>query len=664
MSTCFEPITPVKLSWRNGWPYSQQFEDIYFSNEGVEESTYVYLHGNQLIKRWGQLKSDETFVIVELGFGTGLNLLLAIQHFLIHAPSKAHLHYFALEKYPLTFEDLSQCLSLWPNLSQESQLLLSVYPALLTPGYHCCKLDNSRITLHLLLGDADESLRGLLHSNSASLEPLLRSWHVDAWFLDGFAPAKNPDMWSKHLFSSMALLSKPNTTLATFSAAGFVRRGLIEAGFEIQKMNGFGHKRDMLVGSFVEIKPSYCTRYTPWHISELPSYQTKKAIVVGAGLAGCFTAYELAQRGWQVTLIDEASAVAKRASANPKAVLYPNLSIYRAPLTQWMLHAFIYAKQCYQPWLDRGLFEGELKGILQLATDDKTCRYLSSLTEWLNHYPQLGRLVTSEEATALSGISLLHPGLFIPFAGWINAQQLCEFLSQCSGIDCVLDETISELRPTENGWKVNKYEAEVVVLATGYQANQWLETNFLSLTPFKGQLTAIEGFTEIQNLKLPICAKGHLLPLDKGIHWMGATYQQGVVNTLCEKTDDETNLKLVASLAASNDLPQVVNHWADVRVATRDYMPVVGPVPKSELFSNIFSVLALNRKQFVSSPGPYHSGLYLCSGFGSRGLTTIPWSANYLANIISGTPCGISREMAQSVSPARFLIQKIAQSKR
>jgi tRNA 5-methylaminomethyl-2-thiouridine biosynthesis bifunctional protein len=231
-----ENSTPHRpLEWRNHQPYSTQFEDIYFSTDnGLLESEYVFLQGNQLATRWQTLALPD-FNIIETGFGTGLNFLNCAKLWLDTTNPPATLHFVSVEKYPLQLMDISKALALWPNLAELSHAFLAQYPTALLGN--SITLFSGRIRLSLLIGDAITQLKTL-------------NLKADAWFLDGFAPSKNPDMWHANLFEEMARLSQLDTTFATFTSAGDVRRKLLAAGFDVQKRTGFGRKREMLLGKF------------------------------------------------------------------------------------------------------------------------------------------------------------------------------------------------------------------------------------------------------------------------------------------------------------------------------------------------------------------------------------------------------------------------------
>lgn len=228
------------FEWRDGQPYSSQFQDVYFSTEnGLAETEYVFLQGNDLAQRFSKLGKDR-FTIIETGFGTGLNFLCTARLWLNEAPGNSTLYFITTEKYPLKADDMAASHKLWPKLKPMSLPLLAQYPNLLSSK--TISLYDDRVRLTLFLGDADQTL-ATLHTTA------------DAWFLDGFAPAKNPEMWQQSLFKKMATLSKNNTTFATFTSASDVRRGLQAAGFEVSKRPGFGKKREMLVGKYFTVIP-------------------------------------------------------------------------------------------------------------------------------------------------------------------------------------------------------------------------------------------------------------------------------------------------------------------------------------------------------------------------------------------------------------------------
>jgi tRNA 5-methylaminomethyl-2-thiouridine biosynthesis bifunctional protein len=231
------------LNWKDGQPFSERYGDVYFSTDsGLEETRHVFLRGNRLAERFAVLSAGESFCIGETGFGTGLNFLCAWQLFEQVAPPGASLDFFSVEKFPLNDDELRVALTLWPELHAQAETLLARWQRRV-PGWNRWSFVGGRVRLTLAMEDVAEAL------------PQLPAGCVDAWFLDGFSPAKNPEMWSESVLASIARASCAGTTLATYTSAGWVRRGLQQAGFVVERTPGFGRKREMARGTISPLAP-------------------------------------------------------------------------------------------------------------------------------------------------------------------------------------------------------------------------------------------------------------------------------------------------------------------------------------------------------------------------------------------------------------------------
>lgn len=666
MSNLFVPIKTAKISWKGNVPYSIEYQDIYFSvQSGIEQSNYVFVSGNQLIERWKALPTNgcEQFCIAETGFGSGLNFLLAWSLWEKYAPKSAQFHFITCEKHPLSREDLKQCVSLWPELDIYASQLINSYPVL-TPGYHHLIFSNGRVRLTIMLGEAVDCYEQLLHCGDSKLESMLRARCIDAWFLDGFSPSKNESMWSDSLFSIIAMLSKQGTTLATYTVAAPVKARLVNNGFTVEKKKGFAGKRHMLTAQLNNMVPLKLKKLsTPWHVARCQKFQEKKAIVIGGGLAGCFTAYALANRGWKITLFDELDQLGMGASGNVRAVLFPKISAFRSPFTQLMLSSFLFSSQFYQQYLSDSEF-AHLNGALLLDGSEKEANAQHSLQEWLNVYPELARFINSQEASHLTGVPITQSGLFIPFSGWLDSTLLCNKLANTEGISIVLNSVVEHIEFENEYWIVNGHRAPTLIIANGYKLNRFKETQHLPVKPIRGQMSIIRSNEETQSLKIPLCGDGHVLPQIDGHHYFGATYELNVDKNCSLQEDDLINhSKLKALPTALNWSESIVGHWSGVRGSTPDYLPLVGPLPIAHLFLSRFSGLENNAKRWIPHAGDYYSGLYVCAGFGSRGLTTIPLCAEWLASQINHEISCLPRSLTQAFSPARFLRREIVRRK-
>lgn len=660
MSNPFVPIETAALDWSQGLPSSIQYQDVYYAQQGgIEQSLYVFLEGNRIKERCLALPSQEEsiFTVGETGFGTGLNFLLTWQLWEQHAPKRARLHYVSCDKHPLSLNDLTTCLAQWPQLKKYSDLLIQHYP-ILTPGYHSISFNEGQIQLTLMLGDAWDCFEQALICGESKLEAELRTAFVDAWYLDGFSPKRNDTMWSEPLIKVISMLSKPGTTLATYTAASKVKSLLKQYGFELVKTKGFGGKRHMISGRFAASTARLKLRITPWHYAP-PLPKEKKAVIIGAGLAGCFMAYSLSKRGWDITLIDEHKALAEGASANQQAVLFPKLSAYKSPLTQLMLDGFLYAHQFYSALLDEEDL-GELKGAFILAHNKREQATQNSVNDWLQTYPELGQLLSQDQASDVLGIPVENGGLFLPLSGWINSPALCRALIARSKVRVRTQCRVEELTERPNGWSVGGIDTPIVILCNGYQTAQFSQSKHLPIKPIRGQMTVIKATSGSRNLSIPLCGDGHVLPAIANKHHIGATYGLDNASLVMNDSDDEDNKAKLKQLSTQTQWSdEVIDHWAGVRATTPDYLPLVGPIARADLFVEQFASLATNSKRWIAQAGPYYPGLYVCAGFGSRGLTTIPLCAEWLATYLNNEWSCLPRSLIQSLAPARFLRKKI-----
>jgi len=240
-------ITPVRLEFQETrTPYSPMFKDVYFQAEqGIEESTYIYLNGTGFSEACKNRPEQKQFTVGEIGFGVGLNFLLSYRHFLEHSKPDQKLTYLSVEKYPIHLEDLVSLYSRFPELSSVSKDLLDQYPVL-TPGFHSLSLSGGRVKLILMLGDAHELFPQVELAGNPGIE---------FWYLDGFAPSRNPDAFQDTIFASLSRISFPNACGASFTTASWVRRSLESLGFKINKRPGFGKKRECMTVLFPTAKP-------------------------------------------------------------------------------------------------------------------------------------------------------------------------------------------------------------------------------------------------------------------------------------------------------------------------------------------------------------------------------------------------------------------------
>ena len=541
---------------------AETFGDVYFSRAGgPAESEYVFLRHNGLPQRF---EKADTFVIAETGFGTGLNMLLTCAAWAERAPTEAHLHLVSFEKYPLRPDDLRLAHAHWPELARWCERLQRHYPPLL-PGWHRLPMARN-IDLWLWFGDVHEGLADL---NVA----------VDAWYLDGFAPAKNPDMWTEPLFEQMARLSAPEATFATFTAAGVVRRGLQGVGFTVEKVPGFGRKREMLRGR--------------WNGSARQERVSppRTLAVIGAGLAGAHVARRAAEAGVHVTVF-EAVHPAHGASGNRAGVFHPLVSADWNPRSRW----YQLALESLRWHLERlPPDEGGFTGLTHVAVTET----------WQWRFERFARRFVEHNGVE-SSPSLCEnapPAWRYGWAGWLSPPRWVAQLLEHPGIT-LRQQRVEGIQMSERGWMdVAGHRFDAVVVATGAWTPPLERAPADMIRPVAGQVDLFEPVAA--PMAHPWVHEGYTVPVDEG--WVcGATFVK----------QDPFGLKVSASATAENQarlrracpsLPPLKSRSArvSVRPTTRDHTPIIGLWPGA-------------------------ARVAVSLGHGARGLLSTPLAAEWL----------------------------------
>lgn len=681
-------IELASLSWdADGQPLSNAFGDVYFSKaNGLEETRHVFLTHNQLEERWKSLAPHTHFTIGETGFGSGLNFLAAWELWLKTAPDSAQLHFVSAEKYPLQKSDLIKALALWPELNHLADQLIDSYPDFVGTGFHRLNFMDGKIKLTLIIDDAAQGFSKLL----ATTHPLFirQGIIVDAWFLDGFAPSKNPQMWSDALFNCIHNLSDSHTTAATFSAAAIVKNGLKAAGFTVEKVAGFGRKREMVKAYFTaeplapnpddyRYRGSFSPYPVPWTINKnTQNAKDKHAIVIGGGLAGCHSARALAERGWKVTLVERHAHLAQEGSGNPQGALYAKLSPLDEAQAAFNLASLQFAFDSYRPHWQ---YIGEQCGVLQLAHKPSEKELHHLLREKFTYADQVVKFVSAEQASELAGIPLNQDGLFFPQAGWINPRKLCAHLVKHANISVEFNQPIQQLHHEDCTWVVTtekgaELQAPVVIIASAKDALQFEQANHLPVKTIRGQVTYIpEQHLSLSNsasppfLKTVVCAEGYISPAQDGVFCTGATFNLKDSTTETRILDHKTNLDNLRTHIPVLDVnvePETLSGRVAFRCSLPDYLPCVGPLPIVDRIIEDFSPLRKNARAGITASGSYFPGLYINIGQGSRGLAYTPLCAELLAALINNEPCPLSRDLVNALHPARFLIRDLIRNKR
>ena len=639
-------VDTAALDWRDGTPVSRAFGDVYFSLDGgIDETRHVFIDGNHLRTRF-VAGGFRAFTLGETGFGTGLNLLVAMRDFLALAPPEATLHLVSVEKFPLAPDDLARAHAHWPALAALSAELRSVLPPAVT-GFHHRVLCGGRVRLTLLLGDA------------AALLPRLDA-RVDAWFLDGFAPAKNDDLWTPALFAELARLSAPGATFATFTAAGDVRRGLAGAGFTVEKVPGFGRKRDMVRGTLAGAS-------APGNRGTDAVPAPRSVAVIGGGLAGCASARAFAERGWQVTLFERHDTLAAETSGNLAGAVYPKFSLHETPQNRWYRDSWLYALARLPQLL--GEPDGDAWsrcGLLQVpGGDDDRLAEIADTGRWP---ADVLRFIHGDEGAALAGIPVPQGGLWFPGAGWVHPPALCRALATHAGISVRTGTAVTALEAVSEGWRVatqsDAGEAagdarfDAVVLANARAALDFAPAACLPLRRVRGQVTHVAATAASSSLRTVVCHEGYVTPARAGLHCVGATFGPRDPDPAVREEDHAWNLaKLAGACPALHDAlggetAVVTGGRTGFRTQTPDYLPVIGPLPAS---------CAGDDPAPASGTGdlpPPLPGVYALAALGAKGIAFSLLGAEIVAARANGDPLPVDAEVAAALDPRRFLARE------
>jgi len=621
----FHPLVPAATSFRSdGTLYSPRFDDIYASSQGaLAQARHVFLSGNDLPERW---HSSDRFTIVETGFGAGLNFLATWRALRETAANRLRLHFVSVEKHPFALAELEVIHDRYPELREFAVALRQRYPPLL-PGFHRLHFENARVTLTLLFGDATVMLRQL-------------QARADAFFLDGFAPAKNPQMWSREIFAELARLANSNATFATYTVAAAVCHGLTDAGFAVEKHRGFAHKREMLCGRFD--RPA----------AEALPRSEKRAIVIGAGLAGTSCAQRLAERGWSVQLIERHLAPAQEASGTPAGLMRPVFSLDWNTHSRFTSAAFLYAQR-HQVALEEmgcGSIHGE-GGVLQLARDANHFDKQQRIVEQFALPADLVKIVQEREATELAGVPVAGPACWFPRAVWANPASMCQSNLAGSGgfVDLQYGREVAGLRRVSGRWEVLDACAQVlasapfVILANANTANRLSRASWLPLRPVRGQLSLMRQRPG-RNLRIAVCRDGYITPAIDAMHCLGSSFNEDMPEKELRTEDHLANLRrLEAMLPGFGEgiAPEMLGGRVAFRAMSFDRLPVLGAIPDTQ-----------------SPDTTGQDGLFACLALGSRGMTWAALAAEIVASRIAGEPMPVEATLLNALDPLRFLRER------
>jgi tRNA 5-methylaminomethyl-2-thiouridine biosynthesis bifunctional protein len=604
-------LDPPALDWQAGGPVAPDYGDVYFSKEdGLAETRAVFLEGCGLPGRW---RGKPVFTVGELGFGTGLNALALWDLWRREGPASGWLHFVTVEKHPLSRDDARRALTAWPELAALGERLADRWPPALK-GAHRIRFDEDRFALTVFHDEAEAALANMEAS-------------VDAWFLDGFAPAKNEAMWSDAVFREMARLSAPGAVAATFTVAGGVRRGLQAAGFRVEKRPGHGRKRERLEAVFEGSSTAVLDPFPRTRPVDGP------VAIIGGGIAGASLAHALRRRGLEAVIFAE-GGLASGASGAPAGMLTPRLEFADRPHVRATLAAFDYARALYH-----GLDGFHPEGVMRMAKDEADILRLENLASAMGEGYDF---------------RAHWPGLWMARGGRFEPSRLVHALA---GDTPVIDDRAAVFEPSSAGWGIRRVDGKVLMLAAqvvhcgGARQGRLLSRYNVPMEDDPGRLMVFDPAGPVP--AHPVTWGGYASAAPGGI-LVGATHERYADARTNEDVEAELRAgarEFVPDIHAA--LGPLNTVWGEARAATRDRLPVAGALP-GQLYGMVWGETARGGPAPDQAHDVMERRMAVLGGFGARGFAHAPLLAEALASDLSGEPSPLERAGREALHPARF----------
>lgn len=608
-----QPLQPGRLHFdADGVPASERYGDVYHARAGaIEQARHVFIQGNGLPRRW---EGRDSFTVCETGFGLGNNFLALWQAWRRSSRRPGRLHVLSFEAHPFSREDLAAALTGHEGeLRDMANALLGVWPPLL-PGLHRVEFEEQRLTLTLAFGRI-EHLSRQVEAN------------VDAFFLDGFSPSRNPAMWSRELFGQLVRIANKGATAATWCSAGQVRRDLAAAGFLVERTPGFGGKRQM---SRAVLRPGLGRA--------LSAPERQDVLVVGGGLAGAGVAHSLALRGHEVTVLDPAFRHGPSGSheGHRCAAMTPALSRDDNPMSRISRAGILSAGRRWAAMPD----VMQACGSLLRIEDAQAALWQQSLAHW--GFPkEWAAWCSADETRQRCGWPLAQGGIWLGHGAVVRPARLVASLLNQGRIR-LRSEAVSTLRRVSDGWQALSEDGQVLarasraVIAAAAETPALLaaaapnapQTKLSGMQRMAGQVAYFSG-AGLPPTHAIVAGAGYWLPEVEGVHVGGSTYEFDVNLTCSTEAGARAVAHKVADLLGL-ELPvlqSAIAHpcgWAGWRMALSDHLPVIAPADKQET-------------------------LWLSCAYGSRGLSWMTLAGEVLAAKLNGEPQIVERELLRGL---------------
>ena len=648
------PLRPARMGFSEASPsgphdppFSPGSGDLYPARAGaLAQARHVFLGGNGLPGRWA---GRHRFVVLETGFGLGHNFLATWQAWQQDPQRCDQLWYVAIENHPPLRADLARAHApAGAALPALAAALIERWPAL-TPDLHLIDFEAGRLRLLLALGDVVQVLADLVA-------------RVDAFYLDGFAPARNPAMWDAHRLRCLPRLAADGATLATWSVASAVREGLRAAGFSVEKAPGLADQREMTVGRFAPrfqaLAPPGRRALAGFAGPDPRPPPGATVAVIGAGLAGAAVARALAAQRVAVQVFDRQAGCARETSGNAGGLFHGIVHGHDGLHARWLRSAALHTQRLLQPLIDSGQVPGALAGLLrgEQALDAAAMRRLVQRLALPADFVQV-------RDAALPG----GPAWFYPGGGWVAPAALCAAWLAAPGISSQFNTAVQRLQATPDGWRLwaadgrRLGDVAAVVLCNAADASRLLGQPGWPLRRWRGQTTELPlntpGLPGLPMLALPVADTGYALRLSDGRLLCGGSAQQEDDETGLRSDEHAQHLAILRRLtgwAAAVDLATLQGRvgW---RLQSDDRLPLLGPVPDAAAALAPPNHRRLDQPRFV----PRQPGLYVFTALGSRGITQAALGGELLASWITGAPMAAPSSLLDGLDAARFIARAV-----
>ena len=567
-------LEAAEIEWIDQRPYSPLYGDIYYDGNGVKE--FYSVHWNPICLKKNNRTSSH-FTIVELGFGSGLNFLLTAQE--ITKNPDLHLHYIGIESRPISDKDWSIFDAQRHNLKYSSEFRAGNIPRL--GGWHRRIFDAGRVRLSLFHGDVAEGLADINLNQHA---------RIDAWFLDGFAPSKNPEMWSESVFDLISQNSFYGTTVTSFTSAGSVRKKLEVAGFSIKKIQHLNYKRHSIFGAYR--KKKQISHQTPREVS-----------IAGAGIAGCSIARLVAEQNITVKVFDP-SGIATKASRAKTAIGHVRLLGDGSGSADFRSRALYFSQQFL-----KNLSCSETREAIQPAFNEKELNRILLVASAYHDSKASGNLLQfldNETTKKEFGIECLG-ALYFPDTHLVNIAESCRLLADHPKIEVIKREA----------------PKEVDFVACASASKRFTSTEELEIGEIAGQLDFI-GIPNSSPLKKNTVVHGSGYVIQSNTEWViGSTYEQRPWSSAAAS---EFNIEKNRKFLGNSPIYSRGKFRAD-RCVSSDRDPVIGKLKKGQYFS---------------------------TAHGSMGTISSPFAAELVVSQFLGLLPPLSKSGLATVAPDRF----------